>query len=203
MSDISNRNNIVNYFYNNLHTAKLSTTSNSDKTVVVLDDGKAKITKTEDFITFEMKLSGTKVDEYEDYHHQRKVKSHESFSGLVKVMQFNVKTSSFDMVSCSHTDNWLDVHYVMQQVYDEKTMLHKAERVQSLTTNLNSHYYRLPSTEEEHFQRMSTDGLILDLEVCQRLYNIIERLNGFGEIVKANDNLYVNLFFEQNLRKGG
>lgn len=203
MSEVSNRNNIVNYFYNNLHTAELTTASDSEKTVVVLDNGKAKITKTEDFITFEMNLSGTKVEQYEDYYSKRNVKEHANFSGIAKVMEFNVKTCSFDMVSCSSTDNWLDVHYIMKQVFDETMQVYRSERVLALETNLNSHYYRLPSTEEEHFQRMTTDGLVLDLEVCQRLYNIIDRLNGFGEIVKANDNLYVNLFFEQNLRKGG
>lgn len=203
MNDLSNRNNIVNYFYDNLHTATLSS-STSDKIVLVFDNDKAKITKTNDSIIFDMELSGSQVEEYQDTFNHRTERINHFFKGLATVMEYNRISGEFKMVSCSEYDSWLTTKYIHQSVPATDGFGSRYQRMLVLETFLNSHYSRIPLTEEEHFQRgTSSDGIVLDLEICLKLHNIFDRLDGLGEIVKSNSDTYVNLIFENNLRKGG
>ena len=189
-----NRTNIVRRFIREMPNMELSRElSNTERTVIGTKELKIiRIIATNELI-FKMVLGCTVTEEeYVDHNFAvpggsgyRKVQN--SYNQEVEVIRF--LNGKFSMVNAGADNNWIRFSYVAKQRVDG-TIFNTKE----LQTTLNTEYKVLPDSEESHFQRMTTDGLILELPECIAIWVILERCNEFGSLVLATPDIKVHLY---------
>ena len=189
-----NRTNIVRRFIREMPNMELSRElSNTERTVIGTKELKIiRIIATNELI-FKMVLGCTVTEEeYVDHNFAvpggsgyRKVQN--SYNQEVEVIRF--LNGKFSMVNAGADNNWIRFSYVAKQRHDG-TIFNTKE----LQTTLNTEYKVLPDSEESHFQRMTTDGLILELPECIAIWEILERCKEFGSLVQATPDIKVHLY---------
>lgn len=189
-----NRTNIVRRFIREMPNMELSRElSNTERTVIGTKELKIiRIIATNELI-FKMVLGCTVTEEeYVDHNFAvpggsgyRKVQN--SYNQEVEVIRF--LNGKFSMVNAGADNNWIRFSYVAKQRPDG-TIFNTKE----LQTTLNTEYKVLPDSEESHFQRMTTDGLILELPECIAIWEILERCKEFGSLVQATPDIKVHLY---------
>ena len=189
-----NRTNIVRRFIREMPNMEISRErSNTERTVIGTEDLEIiRIIATNELI-FKMML-GCTVTEEEDVGHNfavpggggyRKVQN--TYQQKVEVMKF--LDGKLSIVNAGANNNWIRFSYVAKQRPDG-TIFNTKE----LQTTLNTEYKVLPDSEESHFQRMTTDGLILELPECIAIWEILERCKEFGSLVQATPDIKVHLY---------
>lgn len=191
-----NRNGIVRNFIKEKQNFELSLSrSNTEQTVIINDDGKfeiIRILKTDEIIFNAMMHCTVMEEEYKSgiatpggggY-----VKVPNVYEQKIAVMRYH--NGSFSMINAGSNDNWIKLSYVSKHRPDG-TLYHSKE----LTTDLNMKYKVLPDSEESHFQRTTTDGLILDLEQCLDVQRLVEFVKMFGSQVQATPDIKVRMYF--------
>ncbi|AFC21926.1 hypothetical protein GAP32_468 [Cronobacter phage vB_CsaM_GAP32] len=207
MSDLINRHNIVQFFYDSLSDLKISDQSTDSCMVYTIED----IIKIERYVkenrfVFYMHLHGFATeDEFDVQSHVynpatgviHKVET--EIIGLAKVMEYH--NGKLDMVSAAENDNWIT--YIKKQVSfrQPNSWQWEPKLVKEFETKLNLSFKKLPLSEEAHFQQITIDPLVLELDYCLMVDDIINFLNGTGSIVQVNPNLKVHLLFNGKFRR--
>lgn len=190
-----NRTNIVRRFIREMPHMELSREkSNTEKTVISTEELEiTRIIATNELI-FKMVLECTVTEEQYVEHNfvvpggggYRKVQN--NYQHSVEVMRF--LNGKFSMINAGADNNWIRFSYVAKQRPDGSIF-----NTKELQTTLNTEYKVLPDSEESHFQRMTTDGLILELPECIAIWEILERCKEFGSLVQATPDIKVHLYF--------
>ena len=196
-----NRHNIINLFHQNLKNLKISDKRNDDHiTFYIPDLLEVKRYINQNVYEFSMMMKGYVSEEVWDGFNSYfpsgngYVKVTKEVSNMVNVIRYD---GSFKMVSTTNDDNW--IFYDRRQAITPSYKGYNTEVSHSLCTNLNIGFQKLPVTEEEHFQRITTDELVLELEYCLKFKEIIDFINSIGTIVKPNPDLQIYLLFKGNL----
>lgn len=204
---LSNRHNIVDKFLSNITSLDISTDSTPDVMIFFIKDVlEIKRYVKENKYIFSMYIKGTyEEEEYNESYRYHNPGSNgylmvkKSVNTLVEVMRY--ENGHFKMVSTAANDNWIQFTRMLVAVPGGG-----ASPRECLVTTLNMSFQKLPLTEEYHFQRMTTnDGLVLDLEYCLKVQEIIDFIDSIGSIVVADEsnNLTIPLLFTDKLGKGG
>ncbi|UYE98912.1 hypothetical protein XbC2_512 [Xanthomonas phage XbC2] len=190
-----NRTNIVRRFIREMPNMEISREqSSTERTVLETEELEIiRIIATNELI-FKMVLECTVTEEQYVEHNfvvpggggYRKVQN--TYKQKVEVMKF--LDGKFSMVNAESNSNWIRFSYVAKQRPDG-TIYNTKE----LQTTLNIGYKVLPNSEESHFQRMTTDGLVLELPECIAIWEILERCKEFGSLVQATPDIKVHLYF--------
>jgi hypothetical protein len=191
-----NRNGIVKKFIKEKSNFELSLSqSNTKQTVIINDDGKFEIVRIleTDEIIFNAVMHCTVMEEeykpgFATPGGGGYVKVPNVYEQKIEVMRYH--NGSFSMINAGSNDNWIKLSYVSR--YKSDGTLYNAKE---LTTNLNMKYKVLPDSEESHFQRTTTDGLILDLEQCLDVESLVEFVKMFGSQVQATPDIKVCMYF--------
>ncbi len=189
-----NRTNIVRRFIREMSNMEISREkSNTERTVVSTDDLEIiRIIATNELI-FKMVLDCTVTEE--QYVENNFAVPGGGYQKVQKKYQHSVEVmklidGKFSMINAGANDKWIRLSYVAKQSSDG-TIYNTKE----LQTTLNVGYKVLPDSEESHFQRMTTDGLILELPECIAIWEILERCKEFGSLVQATPDIKVHLYF--------
>lgn len=190
-----NRTNIVKRFIRDMPNMKISSElSDTEKTVISTYDLEIiRIISTNELI-FKMMIECTvSEDEAVDINYAvpggtgyRKV--HNTYRQKVEVMKF--VDGKFSIVNAGSNNNWIRLSNVVKQQPNGRVFTAK-----ELQTTLNTEYKVLPSSEETHFQRITTDGLILELPECIAIWEFVEFSKEFGSLVQATPDIKVHLYF--------
>lgn len=207
MSDLINRHNIVQFFYDLLADLKISDQSTDSCMVYTIED----VLKIERYVkenrfVFYMHLHGFATeDEFDRQSHIYNpatggiYKVETEITGLAKVMEYD--NGKLHMVSAAENDSWIT--YVKKQVgfQQPNSWEWKAKLVNVFETTLNLSFTKLPLSEEAHFQQITIDPLVLELDYCLMVDDVINFLNETGSIVQVNPNLKVHLLFNGKFRR--
>lgn len=201
-----NRHNIVDRFFKNTSLLSLSKESTDDVMIFEVPEFlEIRRYPKENKYTFSMLIKGTfEEEEYDhNYSHFNPVSSRlmvkKTRSNLVEVMRYT--DGNFKMVSTASDSKWIE--FARRAIMVPGGGGHVKEE---LISTLDMEYSKLPLTEESHFQRMTTnEGLILELEYCLKVQQIIEFIDSIGSIiaVDSNNNLTIPLLFTERLSEGG
>lgn len=190
-----NRTNIVRRFIREMPNMEISREqSNTERTVICTEELEIiRIIDTNELI-FKMMLDFT-VSEEEEVGHNYAVPGGSCFRKVQKSYQQKVEVMKFldgklSMINAGANNNWIRFSYIAKQRSDG-TIYNSKE----LQTTLNAEYKVLPDSEESHFQRMTTDGIILELPECMAIWEILERCKEFGSLVQATPDIKVHLYF--------
>lgn len=182
MEGLNNRNKIINFIYDNIDN--LTTESSISNGLLELSNNLIKIKRDENYIDFYILISGY-------------IKSYVviNYVEFIHILRYNIKTTSMQMISASSDDNWAEV-YISNNMWEiNSTNTVRAENI-AISTKLNEHYQKIPSTKEEHFQRGTTDGIALNFEECLKLIEIIKKVESYGSIIKLSDTHTMFLTFK-------
>ncbi|SOK59289.1 hypothetical protein [Yersinia phage fHe-Yen9-03] len=206
MNALQNRKNIVLNFYNSLSLFEID---EFDELKIVLkkDDELKIVLKMDGRIEFYKKLVGVYNIVRSGINEQWNTKDSETshqieMMGLVMVLDGNNK---FSMISAGN-EEWAKVVKKTRSVshgitFDPKYQLF-TETYYDIDTALNFTYNKLPSSEEEHFQSMTNNDLVLDFEECINIEKMSKIIRSIGEVVVVSPQLKINLIFKENLRNG-
>lgn len=183
MEGLNNRNKIINFIYDNIDNLTIDRSISNG--VLELSNNLIKIKRDENYINFYILISGC-VKSYIEI----------DYVEFIHILSYNVKTTSMQMISASSDDNWVEV-YISNNIWNTSTNNNHvfAENI-SISTKLNEHYQKIPSSKEEHFQRGTTDGIALNFEECLKLIEIIKKVESHGSIIKINNNHTIFLTFK-------
>lgn len=197
-SDLINRHNIVQFFYDALPELTISRSSSSNCMVYEIKD----ILRIERFVDknmyfFSMYLSAfleettgcfnSLTGSFEVYEKE--------ITELATVMAY--KNGRLEMVSASDNDDWLSI---IKKGNPYTTMPYIPSVIDALSTNLNCCFSKLPLSEEAHFQQITVDPLVLELNYCLMVNDIIKFINSTGSIVQVNPSLKAHLLFKGKYR---
>lgn len=206
MSDLVNRHNIVDRFYNSMPVLSLSKDTTEDVIIFSVPDLlEIRRYPKENIYSFAMYIRGTfEEQEYDENYRHFNPSSNgmrtitRTVYNLVEVMQYD--NGHFRMISTSSNDKWIDFVRSLVAIPGGG-----ASPRENLVTHLNMSFKKLPLTEDYHFQRSTTDGLVLELEYCLKVQEIIDFIDSIGSVIVVNErnNLKVPLFFTERLGKGG
>lgn len=203
MSDLINRHNIVDRFFNSMPLLSLSKESTEDVMIFEVPEFlEIRRYPKENRYSFSMLIKGTFEEEEYDHNYSHfnpasrgMVMIKKTRSNLVEVMRYT--DGNFKMVSTSSDSKWIEFARRAIMVPGGGGQVKE-----ELVSTLDMEYYKLPLTEESHFQRMTTnEGLILELEYCLKVQQIIEFIDSIGNIiaVDSTNNLKIPLLFTERL----
>lgn len=196
-----NRHNIVKLFKNNLHNLSVSNKSTSECMVYEIDNllSIERYVKENKYV-FSMFLTAFCTEE--EY-----VQSFNMYSGttiqhtfevndLANVMTYD--NGKLSMVSTEENDKWISYHRMVipSSKSSNQPWAGAVSYKDKLQTVLNMSFSKLPLTEETHFQQLTVDPLVLELEYCLYINDIIEYIKQIGCIVQVDPKLNVHLFFK-------
>lgn len=194
-SDLINRHNIVQFFYDALPELTVCRSSSSNCMVYEIKD----ILRIERFVDknmyfFSMYLSAFLEETtgcFNSLTGSFEV-SEKEITELATVMAY--KNGRLEMVSASDNDDWLSIIKKGNPYYT--TMPYISSVIDALSTNLNCCFSKLPLTEESHFQQITVDPIVLELKYCLMFDSIINFINSIGTIVQVSPSLKAHLLFK-------
>jgi hypothetical protein len=189
------RNNIVRTFADNLDKFSIdSKSSTTSEMVYICEDSNLKIKKnneTNEF-TFSMLMKFTVLEDLPFDASPvgfRNNKIPVNYTSVVDVMKFS--NGAFSVINAGSNNEWVESTYV--PVRDTYGTIVGHEK--GIITKLNTTYKVLPDSEESHFQRITTDGLVLELDECMMVYEIVNKIMQLGSLVQATPDIQAHLYF--------
>ena len=197
-SDLINRHNIVQFFYDALPELTVCRSSSSNCMVYEIKD----ILRIERFVDknmyfFSMYLTAfleettgcfnSLTGSFEVYEKE--------ITELATVMAY--KNGRLEMVSASDNDDWLQITKKMSPSINSHSY---SNVVDAIETKLNLSFSKLPLSEEAHFQQITIDPLVLELKYCLMFDSIINFINSIGTIVQVSPSLKAHLLFKGKFR---
>lgn len=109
-------------------------------------------------------------------------------NAMVHIMSY--KNGEFKIINAGSNNSWIRHSFIQTQ--QPNGIIRNTKK---FLTTLNMGYKVLPDSEESHFQHMTTDGLVLELEECIAIHKMIQTLKEYGSVVQATPDIKALMFF--------
>ena len=195
-----NRTNIVRSFIKSFNNMVVDPTrSDVEQTVLISPDGELYVecvNGTHEF-KFYMNMQFSVLEEDYNTYANPHLRNSNSISNKipinytehVQVMRL-MSNGEFTMISADSDSEWVRNTYVAKRDANGDISHFKG-----MQTILNIGYKVLPDSEESHFQRMTTDGLILELDECIAISKMVQRFKEYGSLIQVTPDIKAYMYF--------